>query len=932
MENSRFCAFISYRHQSPDQEIAGKLHTEIENYRIPAAIRKKTGKKRMGRVFRDHEELPLSANLGEDIEKALDESEWLIAVCSPRYLESRWCMREVEYFLQHHSREKVLLLLAEGEPEESFPPQLRFGTDAAGNPVEIEPMAGDVRGDTVKQCLSRLQQEKLRLLAPMLGVSFDDLKRRVRERRIKMVSLAAAGAVVLALGIGLYLSKENARKEALRQEAAEQSRIADEKESRAAEQESLAAERAALAAEQSRLAEEQSRIAEEHSRDAAEQSSRAEEEARAAQEERLAKIYNSIGEWLEAAGAFLSDGERRAAVSAYLEALAISDENDGLRREEILDLMRTACYTEPYVVLSHFGGQNIRFLDIIASPKEDVLLGVANGNTAALIDPVNETIRYQVSVDRMELGKLSFSPDGSRFLAVCDKGRLVTVWNTADGSEVFRYVSEKDQEYEIANAVFWTDSDTILVQDRARFLFVSSDGSEKLIYTMGEQQEDYRPEESIMTMLTGKLPGDLIRVSNDDYEGMAMKVAEDYSRILISGTDGSTGTLVIDPEGRKICSLWGMPGMLTEDYCLTPDGRTAICLSYFGFFAAWDTESGTLLYLYTLDTEEGAAYSKLCVSPDSEKLAFSAGSTLYVMDPRTAGLYLSGTLEETGFIPAMNFNKESSVLFLLNRDLLGIDAVEGTLLMREAADPQAPFSNAVPLSFGLFTTQNNGAASVLAGPSLATVSEEKTFSGTLRERPAPPAVTMALNGEHELTDAFKFSYPGEDYTPALYVSEEGTLAALAYPDGVIELFDTGGDGSVAAIINQLNSKITALEMAKDILAAADQNGRMLLYRTDEEKVLKILNTDTRIGQMAFDESGGFLMALHEDRKTIDVYRLTTAEKLFSLHADEAFTSFGFSADGRWCVGFLSDSCVTGDMLMDEDALREQAIRIRKLGQ
>ena len=61
----------------------------------------------------------------------------------------------------------------------------------------------------------------------------------------------------------------------------------------------------------------------------------------------------------------------------------------------------------------------------------------------------------------------------------------------------------------------------------------------------------------------------------------------------------------------------------------------------------------------------------------------------------------------------------------------------------------------------------------------------------------------------------------ESGTPYIMMHIYPTELQLAYPDGVIELFDTGGDGSVAAIINQLNSKITALEMAKDILAAAD---------------------------------------------------------------------------------------------------------------
>jgi hypothetical protein len=100
MSQHTYGAFISYRHQSPDMEIAARLHKQIENYVIPSGIRQQSSKKRMGKVFRDQEELPLSADLGKDIEEALDNSEWLIAICTPAYLESRWCMRELEYFIQ----------------------------------------------------------------------------------------------------------------------------------------------------------------------------------------------------------------------------------------------------------------------------------------------------------------------------------------------------------------------------------------------------------------------------------------------------------------------------------------------------------------------------------------------------------------------------------------------------------------------------------------------------------------------------------------------------------------------------------------------------------------------------------------------------------------------------------------------------------------
>ena len=114
LEQHSYCAFISYRHLSPDQEIAKALHTAIETYRIPAGVRKQTGRKHMGMVFRDQEELPLSQDLGSDIRTALEHSEWLIVICSPRYLESKWCNAELDYFIELGKRDHILAVLAEG--------------------------------------------------------------------------------------------------------------------------------------------------------------------------------------------------------------------------------------------------------------------------------------------------------------------------------------------------------------------------------------------------------------------------------------------------------------------------------------------------------------------------------------------------------------------------------------------------------------------------------------------------------------------------------------------------------------------------------------------------------------------------------------------------------------------------------------------------
>ena len=199
MERYTYTAFISYRHTLSDEAVAKKLHTLIENYSIPGDIKKSSGRKKMGRVFRDQEELPLSTDLGGDIKAALENSEWLIVLCSPEYLKSRWCMTEIDYFISLGKRDHILAILVDGEPDEAFPYQLRF-VEADGKTEEVEPLAGDVRAESLSGSLKKLDREKLRVIAPMLGVTYDKLRQRARRRKIRLAF--SSGAVVIALLAG----------------------------------------------------------------------------------------------------------------------------------------------------------------------------------------------------------------------------------------------------------------------------------------------------------------------------------------------------------------------------------------------------------------------------------------------------------------------------------------------------------------------------------------------------------------------------------------------------------------------------------------------------------------------------------------------------------------------------------------------------------
>ena len=209
----RYDAFISYRHTELDKFVAENLIKELESYKLPKNVAKKLkGKKtKIERVFRDREEVPLTNNLEEPIVEALQNSEWLIVICSPRLPESVWCKKEIETFISLRGRDHVLAVLIEGEPSESFPEELLYkiqevtledGTTQQVK-VPVEPLAADFRGKGKKGVAKAMKTEKLRLLAAMFGVPYDDLRQRHRERKLRRIATFSAiiGAACLLFGV-----------------------------------------------------------------------------------------------------------------------------------------------------------------------------------------------------------------------------------------------------------------------------------------------------------------------------------------------------------------------------------------------------------------------------------------------------------------------------------------------------------------------------------------------------------------------------------------------------------------------------------------------------------------------------------------------------------------------------------------------------------
>lgn len=250
----KYKAFISYRHRPLDQKVAVELQKLLETYKPPKNLKKRLkadggvaggtvsgaasgaasgtlqqsakvskNKHLAWRIFRDESELPTNSSLGKSIEEALENSEFLICICSEEYRESKWCNAEIDYFkkLHNNTTENIITLTVHGNPEEIFPPQLlvteETWTDRSGQvfkrEVPIEPLSANISSDSEKKAFDKLKKEYIRIVAPMLHVDYNNLVQREvkrKKQRIRVISFAvAAGLLSFSAYSGLMVHRIN---------------------------------------------------------------------------------------------------------------------------------------------------------------------------------------------------------------------------------------------------------------------------------------------------------------------------------------------------------------------------------------------------------------------------------------------------------------------------------------------------------------------------------------------------------------------------------------------------------------------------------------------------------------------------------------------------------------------------------------------------
>ncbi|MCB1561193.1 MAG: toll/interleukin-1 receptor domain-containing protein [Xanthomonadales bacterium] len=234
----RYRAFISYSHA--DEAIASRLHRRLERYRPPRGLRQTRNDPRPPRihpVFRDRDELSGAGQLSDAIETALEQSEALIAICSPAAVASRWVGEEIRQFRSRHPERPVLAFVVAGDPSANprestgiaaFPIQLLVEDPYDHDSKLLEPLAADARpeGDGFNSAF-------LKLVAGLLGVEFDQLRQRDLHRRQRFwLVIAAASLMLSACFAVLALQAMRARDVAREARAKAELELASERQTR----------------------------------------------------------------------------------------------------------------------------------------------------------------------------------------------------------------------------------------------------------------------------------------------------------------------------------------------------------------------------------------------------------------------------------------------------------------------------------------------------------------------------------------------------------------------------------------------------------------------------------------------------------------------------------------------------------------------------
>lgn len=201
-----YFAFISYKRE--DEKWAKWLQRKLEYYKLPSSVRKDNPDlpEKIRPVFKDTTDLEPGV-LAQKIQDALNSSQFLIVICSPRSANSIWVSKEVQSFIDSGRADHIIPFIIGGIPNAADPKEECF-------PEGLRQLAGEkeLLGANINE-MGR-DAAAIKVIARMFNLRFDTLWQRYeRRRRQKTIGIIAVAlfAVMFALSfMMLYFDRNKA--------------------------------------------------------------------------------------------------------------------------------------------------------------------------------------------------------------------------------------------------------------------------------------------------------------------------------------------------------------------------------------------------------------------------------------------------------------------------------------------------------------------------------------------------------------------------------------------------------------------------------------------------------------------------------------------------------------------------------------------------
>ena len=809
-KGKEFFAFISYKRE--DEKWAKWLQRKLESFRLPSHLYGREDlPKEIRPVFRDMSEMS-PGNLPKQIIEALNNSKFLIVICSPRSASSPWVDKEIKAYIEMGGVDRIIPFIIEGAP---FDPLQECYPQALRDLREDQEILGTSIHEMGKEAAM------VKVVSRMFGLRFDVLwqrhERYLRRRRALIIGLISAALLAAAAFISI-ISRQHAQLRETNWDVLRNESLlwAETAERLVEEGDSYAAVNYALDALPRDLADPDRPYTTE-----------AEAALRKAVEGNALIRENATVESI----AISPDGETIASVSFDEDCpLKLWDSNNGYPiytfwpGEESLrcvafspdgkTLVTAGSYLQVWDMDNkecslHTESPSRSEIDDLAFSPDGESLAVASEDSLYILNMVSGCFFKALPHPGGMIRSVAFSPKGNQ-MASCSERKIV-VWNTRDW-HVQRIIRMQDEA--AWTAVFSPDGESIAVgmdDNTVRIRNVDS-GQESFVIKPASTSAntvisvDYSPDGQSLVFSAGK-DIHLWRLDGESqvftgHEGEVLKVAfsRDGRRIVSASSDHTIRIWNVS-SSWKMQTLTDQTGLSGEQsgrsqsVAFHPDGRTIVA-GLGDRLVQWNAETGEVLHSYT---GHSAAVTSFVFTPDGRRL-FSSGNDGYLRTWDTStGLECGPSISIDGLVAVGYSQARNAVVTVsLNGDVVLWDAKSGMRL--------SVFSdNILSLTYPYSLAVNSNGTRALVGTEdggekidLKTGESHFLIASDIGMRYYAHRVALSPDGNLAATDNILWDFWDTDNPAGFHLESKGRIAAVAFsPDS--KRIITGDNGHLVGI-------------------------------------------------------------------------------------------------------------------------------------